>query len=501
MSPQEAPPHTDRDAPDGPRLRALKRVPPHDLDAEAAVIGAALLKAEAAAEAVATVGPDDFYKPIHKTLWTEVARLVAELGYVDPIQLVEMMVAAGEERGAASAAVMQAQADVPSVSRVRTYAGIVADHAARRRQILLAGQLTDALFTGDAMVAAQVRTKLIDLADTTGATKVGRALRNANLVDWSEFWDHETATEEWVAWPLAPKGRAVALWAPAKAGKSTVVLAVGAAVATGSPILGRPNGNRPVHILYLDYEMTLDDLRERLEELGYGPGTDFSHLHYALLPSLPPLNTAEGAAELLDLAKSCGAELVVIDTFSRANGVADENDARTTQDFYNFTGKTLKREGIAYLRTDHAGKDVERGMRGSSAKNDDVDVVWQLTRSDDGVVLKRTHSRIPWVPEELPISRFVTDAAITYEVSAGSLHPVGTIELARKMDQVKLPLDATKNDARAAGLKARNNLMVAALRYRREQSQTVQIRVMSGPGPLEIGARGPEEGTDREDLF
>jgi hypothetical protein len=30
-------------------------------------------------------------------------------------------------------------------------------------------------------------------------------------------------------------------------------------------------------------------------ELGYGPDDDMSRLHYALLPSLPPLDTREGA--------------------------------------------------------------------------------------------------------------------------------------------------------------------------------------------------------------
>ena len=40
--------------------------------------------------------------------------------------------------------------------------------------------------------------------------------------------------------------------------------------------------------------MTPDDLDERLREMGYGPGSDLSNLHYATLPSLPPLDTPEG---------------------------------------------------------------------------------------------------------------------------------------------------------------------------------------------------------------
>ena len=40
----------------------------------------------------------------------------------------------------------------------------------------------------------------------------------------------------------------------------------------------------------------------------------------------------------------------------------------------------LKEAGIALLRIDHAGKDLTRGQRGTSAKRDDVEVVWFLKK-------------------------------------------------------------------------------------------------------------------------
>lgn len=496
MSVQEAPPHTDRDAP--APLRAVKRLPPHDLDAEKSLIGVCLLDLSAATIATERLSPDDFYKPAHKVVFAAVAKLVAEGTRPDTVLVAAELRREDEFDGIGGAEyLLELQTSPPSISHAARYAGIVADCSRQRRQIMAAAAFTDAIYAGDAVGAAKARTTLVEIADATGGTDVGRAIKNANLVDWDELWKHEAATEEWVAWPLVPKGRGVALWAPAKAGKSTIVLAVVAGASTGLPILGQPNANRPVDVLYLDYEMTLDDLRERLEELGYGPGTDFSHLHYALLPSLPPLNTPEGAAELLALAKSRGAELVVIDTFSRANGGADENDAKTTQAFYDCTGKMLKREGIAYLRTDHAGKDVERGQRGSSAKNDDVDVVWQLSRGDDGITLKRTHSRIPWVPESLPIERTVSDETITYAVTTSAVWPAGTVELAKKMDQINLPLTATKEAARYCGIKARNDLMVKALRYRREAAMAAEI----SPGLVLRAPAGQTEGTDHVQPF
>jgi hypothetical protein len=251
----------------------------------------------------------------------------------------------------------------------------------------------------------------------------------AHIIDWATFWDSDQSDEDWLAYPIVPRGRAIALYAPAKAGKSTIVLAVAAAAATGRPILGHRVAD-PVTVLYLDYEMTSADLQQRLLELGYGPEDDLSRLKYALLPSLPPLDTIEGARAVLDLVDEHSADFVVVDTFGRA--VAGEEDhADTVRAFYRHTGLTLKAKGVTYLRTDHAGKDVDRGMRGSSAKNDDVDLVWKLQRADTqqghAVKLTRTHSRISWVPETLTISRVETDDGFDYLLDAkAEIYPDGT---------------------------------------------------------------------------
>ena len=77
------------------------------------------------------------------------------------------------------------------------------------------------------------------------------------------------------------------------------------------------------------------------------------------------LDTREGGAALLAYALSVGADLVVVDTMSRAVR-GPENDADTVQNFYRATGGLLKGHGIALLRFDHAGKDAEKGQRGAA---------------------------------------------------------------------------------------------------------------------------------------
>ncbi len=222
-------------------------------------------------------------------------------------------------------------------------------------------------------------------------------------MNWSEFWNQDHTSEDWIAYPLIARGRQTALFAVAKVGKSYLALACTAALATGKPIFGRP-AQPPVHVLYLDYEMTPGDLLERLERLGYTEEDNLTHLHYAIIPSLPALNTYEGAAAVMKLVELTGAQVVVIDTTGRAVE-GEENSADTYREFARTTGLSLKAAGIAMLRTDHAGKDKGKtqGQRGSSAKNDDVDIVYHLQRDGHTIKLTRIFSRIGWAPNEIEL--------------------------------------------------------------------------------------------------
>ena len=269
------------------------------------------------------------------------------------------------------------------------------------------------------------------------------------LVDWKTFWNQDHIVEDWIAKPLIARARQTALFAGAKTGKSWLTLNVVAALATGKPILGQP-AVAHVHVLYLDYEMVEADLYERLEQFGYTEDDDLSHLHYALIPSLPPLNTIEGASAIMRLCELTKAEVVVIDTTGRAIE-GEENSADSYREFARTTGLALKRAGIACVRTDHAGKDggKKHGQRGSSAKNDDVDIVYRLDKIDDGLMLIRTHTRISWVPEkvDLVVEDYKDDITIRLRTRETKGWTVKEIDLAKKMDRLGIPKDAGVNES------------------------------------------------------
>lgn len=292
-----------------------------------------------------------------------------------------------------------------------------------------------------------------------------------HIIDWTEFWTKDHNAEQWLAYPLIPANRLTAIYAPAKAGKSTITLAIAAAAATGRPILGQWKPPQPVPILYCDYEMTEADLYERLVELGYTKDDDLSLFHYAMLPEIEALDTPAGAQSLIDRAVALDVRCVIIDTFGRAVE-GEENESDTVRRFYRLTAKALKRRDIAVVRTDHSGKDLERGMRGSSAKNDDVDLVWRLTRTDGGVRLQRTHSRVSWVPERVEIDKHETDTGdIIYRIAEKANQPEGTRQLADVLHTLGALPGIRFRDAaqllRSNGHKASNNTIRAAVEHLR----------------------------------
>lgn len=290
----------------------------------------------------------------------------------------------------------------------------------------------------------------------------------ARVLDWGRFWADEREPETWAIRPLLPAGRGVALYAPAKAGKSTVALAAVLAAVQGRPTFGQWE-QQPSRILYLDYEMSVDDLWERLTDMGVDETSDLSRLFYAQLPSLPPLDTEQGGVALLRLAQHYSVDACVIDTYGRAV-VGEEDSADTTRAFYRHTGQLLKAHGFGWLRTDHAGKEAQRGQRGSSGKNDDVDVVWQLAKADSAGGeyppgaeeenpntpyrrLRPTHTRISWVPSSVHLVWDTQDGRRVLLERENPANPTARDPYARQRGQlleaIGVPRDATYRAARS----------------------------------------------------
>lgn len=223
------------------------------------------------------------------------------------------------------------------------------------------------------------------------------------VIDWRALWEAED-DEEWIIEPLLPARRLVALFSAPKIGKSLLMLELAAAVSCGTYALGyKPD--RPRRVLYVDHENDpRGDVRERLQAMGYKP-EDLGDLFYLSFPRMAKLDTAFGGLDLMAAVAEYECEVVVIDTISRAIA-GEENENDTWLSFYRHTGVALKSAGVACIRLDHSGKDVDKGMRGGSAKYGDVDAVWKLAKvTEETLRLDCTDHRMPIAEKTIVVER------------------------------------------------------------------------------------------------
>lgn len=300
------------------------------------------------------------------------------------------------------------------------------------------------------------------------------------LIDWTQFWTTDHNAEEWIVEPIIAAHRAHALFAPGGTGKSLMSLWLAAKIAAGEPMFGNPT--EPHRVLYLDYEMTADDLADRLQNIGIDQPERLTNLHYALLPSLPSADTPEGGAAICRLAELVDAQIIILDTFSRAVE-GDENDADTVRAFYRHTGLGLKAAKRAFVRIDHAGKDLAKGQRGTSAKNDDVDIVWQMTATEQGVRLTAKKRRMGWVPDTVELT--ISDDPLNYDMAQRPGYPPGTGEAIDLLDQLDISPTLSARQVgtllRERGHRISNLILRAAVKGRKAQ-------IPSGLEPDRFGA-------------
>ena len=288
-------------------------------------------------------------------------------------------------------------------------------------------------------------------------------------VDWAQLWSTENQQGEWLCEPLLARGRAHALYAGAKSGKSLLLLELAAALATGRPVLNLPK-REPIPVLYIDYEMTGADVRDRLEAFGYSKDDNMEHLHYVLLPSIGGLDTKAGADTVIAAVTQKNIQLVIIDTTARAVE-GEENDADTLRAFYRWSGVALKSLGVTWVRADHAGKDSAKGQRGSSAKNDDVDVVWKFTkRNTTSILIEATHRRMQWIPDKIELELREYNGVLMHSIIGDEISDAAQ-QLAKQLDDIGAELDITARAARDLlkknNIKSASDILRSALRLRR----------------------------------
>jgi replicative DNA helicase len=128
---------------DLPRLRP-DRVPPQNLEAEQSVLGAMMLSAEAIADAVEIVHPEDFYRSANRKIYEALRQIYARGDSVDIITATEELKRSGRLEEVGGALYLRDLTDqVPTPAGAAHYARIVAQAALLRRLISAAADIME----------------------------------------------------------------------------------------------------------------------------------------------------------------------------------------------------------------------------------------------------------------------------------------------------------------------------------------------------------------------
>lgn len=137
------------------------RVPPHDLDAERAVIGAMLVSETAVASVAEQLAAEDFYSETNRIIYASMMRLYSRGERIDQITLTSDLNSVGEfEKVGGRRYIFDIVESVPTASNASRYAEIVRGKALLRAVIDAGSRITEDAFrepddVGDALDSAE----------------------------------------------------------------------------------------------------------------------------------------------------------------------------------------------------------------------------------------------------------------------------------------------------------------------------------------------------------
>jgi replicative DNA helicase len=128
-------------------LAAAGRIPPHDLEAEKAVLSALLIENTAIHSVLNEVSPEDFYHPSHQTIYKAMLALQDENEPVDLLTLSDHLNAAKKLDRVGGLVFLAELADYEATAaNVVHHARIVRDKSVKRSLIRVSSEITEACF-------------------------------------------------------------------------------------------------------------------------------------------------------------------------------------------------------------------------------------------------------------------------------------------------------------------------------------------------------------------
>ena len=197
----------------------------------------------------------------------------------------------------------------------------------------------------------------------------------------------------WLIDGLIPEQSIVIPYGPPKAGKTFVVLSMALHIAAHQPWMGRPVSGGGV--VYVAGE-GVGGLSKRIRAMRTAYQLP-ANLPFWVVPRAVSFRDPKAVASLVDAIRATVLDepisLIVLDTLARAMPGVDENSAEEVGVVIAGCDEIKFSLGATVMPIHHAGKDMERGLRGSSAIHGALDASLQITQAEGRVIVRNDNQK------------------------------------------------------------------------------------------------------------
>lgn len=331
-------------------------LPPHNLEAEMACLGAMMLEKEAIAEAIGLLQAEDFYRENNRLVFSAIITLYEKGKPADLITLGEELRERGQLEPIGGTAYLTACLDsCPTAAAIRHYAEIVAEKS-RLRSVLHFSQIVARHSTlpdaSSSEVLASVQSSLANILSLLPEKKfISRSL--------NEILSEPLAPPPWVVKPFLASEAVTMLHGREGTSKSFLALHIALAVAAGREVFGRYRVSQPGPVLYWDSDNPHFVMERRARALYDGMGLNGA-FPLAIARDLPlAINEPESYLQVKNTIQHLQAVLFVVDIFSDSHTSPNENDNSLMRPVMQAYRNLAKECGCAIFLVHHDRKSMQ----------------------------------------------------------------------------------------------------------------------------------------------
>lgn len=365
---------------------APDRLPPHNLDAEAAVLSCWLQDAGLASAACNGTTPEAFYDLRNRAIFKALKSLPPE--GADLVLLQQMLIQTGKLQEAGGIQYLATVQDAaPSPANVSRYVDIVREMFLRRRVVQTATEAANRAYNLEGSIDELLWATLSDIKKLDAEPPSSAW---DELVEDGAFIMQETLPPavEIIEGLLTEQSKFV-IGSGSKSYKTWLTLDAAISIACGVSFLGRATIKS--RVLYVNLELKPSTFKRRLQVVARARGVTLEAgwvSHLPLRGKIAGLTAAEIISRIIAEAQCLNVKVVIIDPVYKINTEGDENSAHDQTRLFNEIDRLTTEAEATVILNDHFGKgnqsekDPLDAIRGSSAKGGDLDAAMVIRRHE-----------------------------------------------------------------------------------------------------------------------